>query len=225
MPIGETFDETIDYYDRWMKIALPGYTDLFGTAVGLVPYPVQDPIRVLDLGAGTGLFSSHILERYPQASFVLYDLAEKMLGAARQRFEGQQDQFRYIVGDYRALNAETDYEVVISSLSIHHLTHADKQALFRKIFTALKPGGVFLNIDQVKGPTPEIQEMYWNRWLARVRRSDATEDQVQASIERRRTYDIDALLTDQLAWLTQAGFTQVDCMYKHDFVGVFYAVR
>ncbi len=119
----------------------------------------------MDLGAGTGLFSKHVLEKYPQANFVLYDLADKMLEVAKDRFQSTPAQFEYVVGDYRTLQVTHDFDLVISSLSIHHLTDDEKQDLFRSIYGVLRKPGLFINIDQIRGETAYLREVYWNFWL------------------------------------------------------------
>ena len=68
MKIGQTFDESVEYYDEWVKIALPCYDEIFSVAKGLVPFATDARIEVLDLGAGTGLFSMHVLQKYPNAA-------------------------------------------------------------------------------------------------------------------------------------------------------------
>ena len=225
MDIGKAFDESIEYYDNWMQKALPNYHDLFLSAVDVIPFSANTPIRVLDLGAGTGLFSNHVLHKFPHAQFVLYDLGEKMLETAKQRFSKLSDQFQYIVGDYRQMPEIVEFDLVISSLSIHHLTDNEKRGLFYDLFKRIKPGGVFVNIDQVRGETEAIRDLYWSHWLDQVNHSGASQEQVQASINRRVTYDKDASLSDQLLWLKEAGFTDVDCIYKNFFVGVFFGQR
>ena len=225
MTIDQAFDQTVAYYDDWMKRALPSYHDLFGVATSVIPFETGDPIRVLDLGAGTGLFSEHVLTKYPKATFLLYDLAAKMLDVAKDRFDGHADQFEFVIKDYRELQDIDAYDLVTSSLSIHHLVHEDKRALFHQIYGALKDGGAFVHIDQVKGETTYLQDLYWDLWLQKVRESGAPEEQIQESIDRRQTYDIDAPLADQIRWLKEAGFSNVDCVYKHTFVGVFLAMK
>jgi tRNA (cmo5U34)-methyltransferase len=153
MTINEAFDASVDYYDDWMKQALPNYDDIFSTALALLPFKAEAALEVLDLGAGTGLFSSHVLGKYPHASFILVDLAEKMLEVARRRFGDASDQFQYVLGDYCKLEGAAEYDLVISSLSIHHLQDADKQDFFGRIFTVLRSGGIFINVDQIRGET------------------------------------------------------------------------
>lgn len=225
MTIEAAFNDSIEYYDDWMEKALPNSADLFGTALELIPFEPGAPIRVLDLGAGTGLFSKHVLGKYPKANFVLYDLAEKMLGVARMRFGNNAEQFQYIVGDYRRIEGAQGYNLVISSLSIHHLEDQEKRELFGRIYSMLRSGGVFLNVDQIRGETPNLREVYWNHWLSQVRRAGFSEARIQESINRRIPYDRDALWNDQLKWLQDAGFGNVDCVYKNFFVGVFLAIK
>ena len=171
------------------------------------------------------MFSEHVLGKYPKATFVLYDLAEKMLGVARARFGNHSQQFEYVVGDYRKIQGQEKYDLVISSLSIHHLEDKEKHALFGNIHTLLRKGGIFINIDQIRGETPHLRELYWNHWLAQVRRAGFSEERIQESIGRRIPYDRDALLEDQLQWLKSSGFGDVDCVYKNFFVGVFLATK
>jgi hypothetical protein len=52
MTIAEAFNASIEYYDDWMKKALPNYVDIFGTALELLPFEPDASLEVLDLGAG-----------------------------------------------------------------------------------------------------------------------------------------------------------------------------
>ena len=193
--VEQAFSEAAPDYDTWVRQALPAYDELFSVAVECIPFAHDRPLAIADLGAGSGLFSRHVQSAYPQAAFTrLEDFAEP------ERFD-----------------------VVISSLAIHHLEDADKRSLFKRIFTALRPGGAFLNVDQIKGHPP-FDRLYWETWLARVRAAGASEDKIQTSIKRRRDFDHDASLSDQLKWLKEAGFA-VDCIYKHYFVAVLLALK
>jgi tRNA (cmo5U34)-methyltransferase len=61
--------------------------------------------------------------------------------------------------------------------------------------------------------------------LEKVRERGGSEEQIQASIERRTRYDKDALLVEQIKWLKEAGFVDVDCVYKNYFIGVFMGMK
>ncbi len=225
-PIDQAFGRTAAYYDQWMRQAIPCFDEIFATAVALVPFASDRVFRVLDLGAGTGLFSSFVAERFPKARFELWDLSADLLEMARERFAATPERFRLLRRDYRELEPTgAPFDLVISSLSIHHLEHDEKQALFAGIRSRLGPGGLFLNIDQVRGETPGLRKLYWDGWLAHVRRHCEDEQRIRDSIERRQSLDRDASLREQLDWLWKAGFEEVDCVYKHRFLALFHARR
>jgi tRNA (cmo5U34)-methyltransferase len=225
MAIDQAFNETVAYYDNWIRKAVPGYDDMFAIAGELLPFAADAAIDVLDLGAGTGLFASHVLERCPQGRFVLYDVAAKMLDVARTRFSSCPGRFRYVVDDYRNLGDVGSFDLVISSLSIHHLADEEKKELCGRIYAVLRDGGIFINIDQIRGPTPALQELYGKTWLAKVRQAGASEDELQGGIERRLAFDREASLADQLRWLEEAGFADVDCIYKNYLMGLFIGIK
>ena len=225
MAIDQAFNATIDYYDDWIRKAVPGYDEMFAIARELLPFPEGAEVDVLDLGAGTGLFSRLVLGKYPHGRFVLVDVAAKMLDVARERFRDHPGQFDYRVEDYRDLREEERFDLVISALSIHHLGDPEKRTLFARVHAALRTGGIFLNIDQIRGGTPALQELYCDTWLAKVRAAGASEEEVQGGVARRLAFDREATLLDQLDWLGEAGFADADCVYKNYLMGLFYAVK
>ncbi|MDZ7542856.1 methyltransferase domain-containing protein, partial [Clostridium perfringens] len=129
-----------------------------------------------------------------------------------------------IIADYAAYEFEDTYDIVISSLSIHHLTHTAKQQLFATIYKLLPSGGSFINADQAQAHNASADAYYRKRWLEQIRASGLSQEAINASIERRRV-DINAKLHDQISWMEQAGFEEVDCMYKNLDFAVFYAKK
>ncbi|CAG7633135.1 2-methoxy-6-polyprenyl-1,4-benzoquinol methylase, mitochondrial [Paenibacillus solanacearum] len=216
------FDAVAGEYDRQRRQLIPCFDDFYGMALSLVETGQPAP-RILDLGAGTGLFSGMVLHKYPNARLTLMDMSDSMLEGARQRFAGR-DNIRYIVGDYSDYPFDETYDIVISSLSIHHLTHPAKRQLFAAIYPLLNAGGLFVNADQVEGHHPQTDRYYRQRWLSSIHESGLAQEAIDASIERRKL-DINAKASDQIAWMEQAGFDEVDCMYKYLDFAVFYGKK
>jgi len=213
------FDAVANDYDRQRRKLIPCFDDFYGVALSLVETDNPSP-HILDLGAGTGLFSGMVLQKYPNARLTLVDFSEKMLEKARERFRGS-DRVRYVVGDYTDLELAQTFDFVVSSLSIHHLTHEGKRRLFVRVYRWLNDGGVFVNADLVAGSTPGNHQYFRRRWLEYIHASGLAREEVEAAIERRNV-DLDAPLTDQLRWMEEAGFRDVDCMYKYLDFGVFF---
>jgi tRNA (cmo5U34)-methyltransferase len=203
------FEATAATYDHDRMKLIPGYERFYASALELIP---SDADHILDLGAGTGLFTAMIRACFPHAHLHLIDISEAMLEQARVRFQSDQETV-FQVGDYTTVPWGPPYDAIVSALSIHHLEDDRKQALFARAFAALKPGGVFVNADHIGGPTPELEELYQQRWLSQVRDQGATEQQVADSLFRQKE-DRRTSVDEQLAWMREAGFVHVDCHYK-----------
>jgi tRNA (cmo5U34)-methyltransferase len=176
--------------------------------------------NILDLGAGTGLYSALVRRKFPKARFTLVDLSQNMMATARERF-GAASQVQYIVADYTSYKFAERFDIVISSLSIHHLPHPHKRKLFRTIYGLLEDGGSFINADQAAGNTPSSDAYYRKQWEASIQQSGLSAEAI-ASAKLRRTLDINATINDQIRWLEKAGFADVDCMYKYLDFAVFF---
>ena len=218
MRVGATvaalFDAAAEGYDRARRQLVPPFDDFYGTVVDSIPYEREDAIRVLDLGAGTGLLSAFVARAFPRARITLVDASPEMLGVARRRFADEYDRFEFRVVDYAREPLPGEYEAVVSALSIHHLDGTGKRELFRKVYGVLCDGGVFVNADQVLGSTPETEVRYRETWLHQVREREADEEDLSAALVRMRE-DKMSTLEEQEAWLEDAGFRRVDCSYKN----------
>jgi tRNA (cmo5U34)-methyltransferase len=209
------FDATASSYDRDRSRLIPGCDTFYRWAIELIPPRAK---RILDLGAGSGLLSVLIRDRFPDSTIHLMDFSEAMLELARARL-GDGPRIEYRQADYVNDRWPEDLCAVVSSLSIHHVEDDCKQAVFRRAFAALKPNGVFINADQFAGPTPELDMRYKALWLEQVRAAGASEQQIADSLYRKRE-DRCAPVEDQLDWMRQAGFADVDCWYKENCFAV-----
>jgi tRNA (cmo5U34)-methyltransferase len=206
-------------FDRTRRQLIPCFDAFYGAAVEALGFPAAAPIRVLDLGAGTGLLSALVRAAYPEARLTVSDVAPEMLEEARTRFTGD-PRVSFAVLDHGSDPLPAGLDAVVSALSIHHLDDEGKRVLFERIHAALVLGGVFVNADQVLGPTPEEEAGYEADWLARVRAAGVSEDDLAAARERMR-HDRCAPLAPQLAWLREAGFAEVACRFQDRRFAVF----
>lgn len=220
MNVGPSFDATASIYDRSRRQLIPCFDDFYRTAVELAPFGADDAIDILDLGAGTGLMAAFFADELPRARLTLLDVAGEMLDRARERFAGDPSRFTYAVMDYAAGELAGTFDLVVSCLSIHHLSDTGKADLFRRARQALRPGGAFINADQVLGATPAVEARNYAAWLAAVRALGVSAEDLAAAQERMK-HDRMATLADQLRWLEEAGFVDVDCAYKNGMFAVY----
>lgn len=124
---------------------------------------------MVDLGCGDRRLIELVLNAHPDlAEAIGLDNSPPMLELARQRFAGQA---RVTIAEHdldQAVNGLHDIDGVISGFAIHHLSHERKQSLFGEIVAALRPGGVFVNLEVVQCATAELHEEF-NRRIERPR--------------------------------------------------------
>ena len=207
-------------YTAQRRRLVPGFDAFYGTAVevvGLV-HRHDAPLRVLDLGAGTGLMSAAVAAAVPAARLELLDASEPMLAEARARLGDRAVAVH--VGDMASALPAGPFDAVDSALAIHHLLDAGKRALFARVREALADPGVFLNAEQLAAPTPALTDVYTERWVQDCRALGASEAEIEDA-RARMAHDRCADLESQLGWLREAGFAAADCFYRSWRNGVY----
>ena len=100
MTVGALFGQAAWDYDRARRQLVPGFDRFYGAVLESIPFREEQEIRVLDLGAGTGLLSAMVAGKFPRARVTLVDLSVEMLRVARRRFAGEQGRFEFRTMDY-----------------------------------------------------------------------------------------------------------------------------
>jgi tRNA (cmo5U34)-methyltransferase len=208
-----------EVYDAPRRRLVPDFDRFYGTAAELVAELGVDQPEVLDLGAGTGLLSAAVLAAVPGARLTLLDGAAPMLAVARQRL----GDVPTIVADLTDPLPAGPFDAVVSALAIHHLDDAGKRDLFARIRAVLRPGGVFVNAEQVCGPTPADQARYEAAHERDARALGSDDAEWDAAVVR-MSHDRCAPVEDQVAWLRAAGFDAVDVDFKRFRFAVYHGI-
>jgi ubiquinone/menaquinone biosynthesis C-methylase UbiE len=101
--------------------------------------------RVLDVGCGTGYFARLLAQTIgPEGSVVGVDAAPEMVAHAASRSRSAAN-LTFEVGNAVALNfPDSSFDVVVSSLTMHHLAAADQLPAMGEISRVMRPGGTVL---------------------------------------------------------------------------------
>ena len=178
---------------------------------------------VVDLCCGEGLLSEAVLAAQPDAVVVGLDGSPAMREAAGRRLAAHGARFSTAPCDLHALElpAGEPLRAIVSSLALHHVPHARKEALYRRLHDALAPGGALLIADLVRPPTAAGREAAAAEWDESVRQADhaaGAGGAVCARFEADRwnwfrypdEVDHPAPLATELEWLREAGFADLD---------------
>jgi tRNA (cmo5U34)-methyltransferase len=198
-------------YDSERRRLVPCFDEFYGTAAELAARTCPASPRILDLGAGTGLLSSVIVQRVEGARLCLLDGSAEMLQRAAIRLASWKPEI--LVQPLTDALPSGPFDAVVSALAIHHLSDDDKRGLYARILKVLSPGGIFINAEQVSGRSSRVQQLFEAVHLDCSRALGSSETEIQGAIER-MSYDRCATLADQIDWLDEVGFKDTECFYR-----------
>lgn len=188
--------------------------------------------NLLDLGAGDGIATAEVTRYQPVESATLTDFSDPFLDAARERFSGTELDVDFVAGDFRetdwhpAVDARGPFDMVVSRFAIHHIPDEMKKALYGKVLEWLKPGGMFVQIEHTASASSLYIAAYDRmmvEYLTASRGDNADFDDVFASYRARADggANILAPVWDQVEWLRDLGYVEVDCAFKCFELAVF----
>ena len=220
----EFYDKISENYNVLLEKAVPRYREMLFTLLHYIPGELN-PATILELGCGTGNLTELVVAKYPLSKITAVDYSEKAIGECRSRLNPV-DTIVYDKKDFRELNYKpASFDLVISSISIHHLTDGEKQILFDQVYHFLKKGGYFLYADQCKGRTSEIYQKHMDTWKDEAIKLGSTGQDWKTWMEHQDQHDFHAAATDQLKWLEQSGFSETDIVWRNLLWTVFHAVK
>jgi tRNA (cmo5U34)-methyltransferase len=216
------FNSIAATYEAERRRVVPGYENLYGTAVAALALGSREVGRVLDLGAGTGLMAARVARAFPGAELTLLDGAAAMLEEAREALGARAS---YVLADLsEPLPEGGPWDAIVSALAIHHLDDAGKRQLYARVHAALAPGAMFVNAEQVAGPSAFFDDAY-ERWHERCARELGTTAAGWRRAVESMSHDRTATVERQLGWLREAGFSDADCLWKDHRFAVLAARR
>jgi SAM-dependent methyltransferase len=115
---------------------------------------LPEPFVALDLACGPGSISQRLLARFPGARAIAVDIDPVLLALGRGALGTVDGRMRWVEADLASptwLEAlgETQVDAVLSTTALHWLTGAELLGVYRDLGRLVRPGGVFLNGDNM----------------------------------------------------------------------------
>ena len=176
---------------------LPQRTEGEAILFDLIPKDVK---RVIDLGTGDGHLLKLLKRQIPHIKAVAVDVSPIMLDAARKYFANDPNVEVIEQNLSNPLPELGQFDAVISSFVIHHLAHERKRSLYQEICDMLNSGGIFCNLEHVASVSQKQHIHFFNA----IGHSIETEDKSDKLLS----------MEEQLKWLKEIGFVDVDCYWK-----------
>lgn len=208
MPLEEMagfFDARVDGYEEHMLSNVDGADCYYSETANCLP--LMDGAEILDLGCGTGLELDEIYKRMPDARVTGIDLSNGMLDKLREK-HGDKN-LTLIQGSYFDVEfGEAKYDMAVSVESLHHFSREMKVSLYKKIFRAVRPGGVYVETDYV-APDDEYERFYFSE-ARRLRAEQNIPDDAFYHYDTPHTVD------HLIEMLMEAGFGPVERIWKSE---------
>jgi tRNA (cmo5U34)-methyltransferase len=196
----------------------------------------REPVEnFLDLGCGDGILGAAILGEYPLAHGLFVDFSEPMLDQARLQLKDYESQLAFENLDYgdpawvKQMQSYGLFDAIVSGYSIHHQPDVRKRSIYEEIYSLLKPGAWFVNIEHIAAESQTAVDLfndhYIDTWLEREQRSGGTKTRQEISefFMNRPDKDANILLSvnTQCDWLREIGYQEVDCYFRIYELAVF----
>jgi tRNA (cmo5U34)-methyltransferase len=220
----EHFESEAQDYDQIISNIIPYYHEMIEALVSIIPFKSTGSFKLLDLGCGTGSIGLSVLKKFPYCSVTCLDYSENMLTEARKKLSHNKN-VEFINSDFNTYKFTEDYNIIYSSLAIHHLTDDDKAKLIDRIYAHLKPGGLFFNADVVLSKREWVQSVNMSHWVDYMKRSVPENEIHDKWLPVYFSEDHPAVLTDQLEWMKKSGFKDVDVLWKYFNFAVYGGVK
>jgi SAM-dependent methyltransferase len=241
------------WLDRWeaqQGAYMPDREARFDMMISAIEALCGTSPHVADLGSGPGSLSRRILDRLPEARVTAIDMDPVLLTMGRNALGDMGGRLHWLDADLRSrwnADAAGPVDAAVSTTALHWLQPNALFALYRHLGTVLRPGGVFVNGDQMDFPASEarlsaaaraIRERRdppvtstgetWEEWWAAVEQEPGLAAQVAERNLRHHEHpdhDHPIELAGHVEALHQAGFAEVDTIWQHLTDRVLVAIR
>jgi ubiquinone/menaquinone biosynthesis C-methylase UbiE len=153
--------QRVKTYDADMELMHPNRSKMVQIALEVLPFPKTAALRAIDLGIGTGYFTEHFLENFPNSRVIGIDGAQAMIDLAKARLTSLSSRVEFALGDFRMLweflPDLSAVDVVFSAYALHHLSRPEKDAVLGHVLEFLVPGGWFVNADLIIAESPQLE--------------------------------------------------------------------
>ncbi|WP_459201728.1 class I SAM-dependent methyltransferase [Methanococcus sp. CF] len=217
----EHFDGIESLYEEMIIKIIPSSEDFFGAVLSFIP---NGNIKILELGSGTGYLTSKIVKLNPSAEITCIDLSEGMINVAKRKPE--LSSVKFIEGDFRNVWGEGTFDVILSTLCLHHLPDNDRQNILEKINDSLNPEGVFINGDVFLGETNEEEDRILCWWHNAMLENNMSEKEADSMImKRNNNHDYLDKISGFSEKMNSTGYGDVMLVYKNRLYGVFVGIK
>ncbi len=187
--------------------------------------PDGRPLKVLEIGCGSGLSTRAFLDARPDLFLEAIDLAPTMLDQARNNLASDVASEKLVLHLADALSflektPSDSLDVVISNYAMHNFLDGYRAIVLKELFRVMKPGAFFINgdrygmddpVEHLKALQEEVRGYF--RVFKSMERWDLLEDWV-IHVLSDESLDHVMRLTPSLDCMRRVGFVDIEILHR-----------
>jgi len=206
-----------DVFDDMIHRSVPMYGEIIRRQAQLVERSYRPGTRVYDLGCSTGNLAMALCDRMPAGTFsmVAVDSSRPMLDIFKKRLNdaARLDDITRIGKDIREVNMERA-SVVVVNFTLQFIPPVDRDALLKRIYEALVPGGMLLFSEKTMHPNQKLSDLQVDFYYRFKRENGYSELEISQKREALENVLVPETVATHHDRLHRCGFSAIDVWLK-----------
>ena len=206
-----------EVFDDMLARSVPFYQEIIAMAASLLSTFVGRHEVVYDLGCSTGATMIELARRLPgrDLRFVGVDSSAAMVGKARLKAEiySKTEQLRFVEADILTVPLQ-DPAAIILNYTLQFLRPLQRPEFLRRLYAALKPGGILLVCEKTISHTPIFNRVFIDCYLDFKRQHGYSEIEIAKKREALENVLVPFSAAENRDLFQQAGFADVEQFFQ-----------
>lgn len=217
------YDSISKSYTEAIRRCVPEYEEML-KSLFIYLEPNFSPKRILELGCGTGNLTQLVQLKFPNSAITAVDISAECINECKSRIPSSNVEF--VKSDFKEIDFPNNhFDLMVSSISIHHLKDSEKEILFKKLYLCQAPNGVLSFCDQFSSESTSIYLKHIERWKSFAIKQGVSADEWEMWMKHQQDHDYHSPLSNHLLWIKNAGYKLVDCTRRHLLWTTIYAEK
>lgn len=205
-------------FDDMVSRSVPFYREVLRMTAELAHDFYQPGTQIYDLGCSTGALLPHIEEQFAGLPYLYsgIDSSNDMIVKANlhcPRINAGAMKAEFTVADITAVDFKPA-SVIVSNYTFQFLKPLARQALLRRIYTALKNDGCLLLSEKCLEDSADVSRLYADHYHAMKARNGYSELEIAEKREALENVLIPFRVSENIEMLREAGFSPVSIFFK-----------
>ncbi len=219
LPTAFAFDEQVaSVFEDMINRSVPGYSTIISMIGVLAERYCTAGSRIYDLGASLGGASFAVAHQLPHKDYriIAIDNSEAMTARLAKKITASGELGTHIECRHEDLRLSEieDASMVILNFTLQFIEPAAREALMRKIYEGMRPGGLLVISEKIRFPDPQLNELFIDLY----HRFKETQGYSKLEISQKRAALENVLIPETLAAhrerLALAGFHSIDTWFQ-----------